>query len=186
MVEEYLLAEVEAIRIFNYNFIVVLSAQESKKVLVICIGPGEAQSIAIPLNGKNFQRPLTHDLMAQFAKKLDVKFTKIEIHDYDNGTYFANLHWEDRSGAQLLDARPSDAIGISLRTDTPIFVAKRLFEEQGVLPEHTLEQGEDNQSEKPNNKLGALRRRLQQAIDEERYEDAALIRDEIEQLVQID
>jgi len=91
--------------------------------LPIWIGPFEAQAIAIEMQGVPPPRPLTHDLMKQLIERLGGRLIRVEITDLRDATYFATLHIEGPGGRDLpVDARPSDAIALALRTRAPIFV----------------------------------------------------------------
>jgi uncharacterized protein len=102
--------------------IVILKDVQSETSLPIWIGLLEATAIATELENIQFPRPMTHDLIKNCFDYLKVKVERIEVCDLRNNTYYALIHIRDREGVSPIDARPSDAIAIALRTNAPIFV----------------------------------------------------------------
>jgi bifunctional DNase/RNase len=107
--------------------IVILKDKEEKKVIPIWIGLFEASAIATELEKINFSRPMTHDLISEILKAVDVAVSRIEINDLKNNTFFANIYLQKEGRNIIVDARPSDAIAIALRTNSPIFVDDRVI-----------------------------------------------------------
>jgi hypothetical protein len=107
--------------------IVILKDMEGKKVIPIWIGLFEASAIATELEKINFSRPMTHDLISEILKSIDVKVTRVEINDLKNNTFFANIYIRKEGRNIVVDARPSDAIAIALRIDAPIFVDEKVI-----------------------------------------------------------
>ena len=107
--------------------IVILKDMEGKKVIPIWIGLFEASAIATELEKINFPRPMTHDLISEILKAIDVKVTRVEINDLKNNTFFANIYIHKEGRNIVVDARPSDAIAIALRIDAPIFVDEKVI-----------------------------------------------------------
>jgi bifunctional DNase/RNase len=108
--------------------IVILKDIEEKKAIPIWIGLFEASAIATQLEKISFSRPMTHDLMKEILKVVGVEVVRVEIHDLRNNTFFANMHLQGDGKNYVVDARPSDAIAIALRTDAPIFVDEKVIE----------------------------------------------------------
>ncbi|MFA5182730.1 MAG: bifunctional nuclease family protein [Syntrophales bacterium] len=108
--------------------IVILKDIEEKKAIPIWIGLFEASAIATQLEKITFSRPMTHDLMKEILKVLGVEVVRVEIHDLRNNTFFANMHFQGDGKTYIVDARPSDAIAIALRTGAPIFVEEKVIE----------------------------------------------------------
>jgi uncharacterized protein len=108
--------------------IVVLKDETGSHVLPIVIGIMEASAIAACLEGVDFPRPMTHDLVTSIIKEMGGAIEEIEICDLINDTFYALLHV--RVGDKLLkiDARPSDSIALALRADARITVAKKVLE----------------------------------------------------------
>jgi uncharacterized protein len=107
--------------------IVILKDKEEKKVIPIWIGLLEASAIATELEKITFSRPMTHDLITEMLKTIDVTVSKVEINDLRNNTFFANIYLNRGSSNLIVDARPSDAIAIALRTNSPIFVDDKVI-----------------------------------------------------------
>lgn len=110
------------------DFSVFLNDTEEKMVLPIAIGPFEAQSIALALQGITPPRPLTHDLITSICHALDVTVEKILITDISEGIFYANIHMMRGDRIFVIDARPSDAIALAVRCNAPIYMAPRLVE----------------------------------------------------------
>src|SRR3972149_3724613 len=102
--------------------IVILKDLEEKKIIPIWIGLFEASAIATELEKIAFSRPMTHDLITEILRSLDATVTRIEISDLKNNTFFANIYLLQNGRNFTVDARPSDAIAIALRSNAPIFV----------------------------------------------------------------
>jgi bifunctional DNase/RNase len=108
--------------------IVILKDLDEKKAIPIWIGLFEASAIATELEKISFSRPMTHDLIYEILKTVDVKVIKVEIHDLRNNTFFANIHLIKDDKTMVVDSRPSDAIALALRANAPIFVAEKVIE----------------------------------------------------------
>jgi bifunctional DNase/RNase len=194
-------ARLDSISVTNVGFILFLRVPEESRVLPIFIGANEAQSIALALNEEAPPRPLTHDLMKSMLESLEASVKRIEITAIREGTFYGRVYLE-RAGFEELDydARPSDAIALALRWEAPIFVARKVFEEAAV-PLATAEQGENlegqteetgDESDEPAAAPGSVERplspaekfkeELDRAVREERYEEAARLRDAIKKL----
>ncbi len=107
--------------------IVVLKDVESDLVLPIWVGHFEAQAIALELEKTATPRPMTHDLLRNMAKGLGATVSRVVISDLQNDTFFATIWMQQEGETVTLDARPSDAIALAMRSDCPIFVATQIF-----------------------------------------------------------
>jgi len=107
--------------------IVILKDIEEKKIVPIWIGLFEASAIAMELEKISFSRPMTHDLIAEILKSIEVTVTRVEINDLRNNTFFANIYLYKEGKNYVIDARPSDAIAIALRVNSPIFVDEKVI-----------------------------------------------------------
>ena len=126
--------------------IVILKEIEGDKTLPIWIGFLEAAAIASELEGIKFSRPMTHDLLESIMKMIDVKVLKIEICDLKDNTYYALIHFKHGEKKMSIDARPSDALAMSLRVNAPIFVAEEVINNSAEIdlkaePEDKSEKG---------------------------------------------
>jgi uncharacterized protein len=169
------------------EFVILLKGSEDERTLPISIGQLEAQSIAIQLNQIPFERPLTHDLFKNVLTEIGCRLVKTEIISLLNETFYARLIVENRGKKLEIDSRPSDAIALALRFSAPIYVDEKVMEEAGIiLPEESKgeEAIQDSSTEEPVDltPLETLQRQLRRAIDEERYEEAARIRDDINKM----
>ncbi len=108
--------------------IVILKDMEDKRALPIWIGLFEASAIATELEKISFSRPMTHDLMNELLKNLDIQVTMIEINDLKDNTFFALIHLLKNANAVKVDSRPSDAIALALRANAPIFVDEKVID----------------------------------------------------------
>jgi uncharacterized protein len=121
--------------------IVVLKDDDDKFFLPIWVGIFEANAIALQLENITTPRPMTHDLLRNMISELDARVTRIVINDLRDSTFFAQIRLlvaQEGGGDKMLeiDARPSDAIALALRTEAPIFVAQSVLDQaQTISPE---------------------------------------------------
>ena len=110
------------------NPIVVLNDKEKRRALPIWIGSAEASSIIRKIENIKVLRPMTHDLIVEIIGKLDFSVDRIEINDVEEETYYAVIVISDKkNNEKFIDARPSDAIAVALRTNSPIFVSEKVL-----------------------------------------------------------
>jgi hypothetical protein len=129
---------VEGIGLDQNNRPLVLLRDVTKRLFVpIWIGPAEAYSIQMELESRQPQRPMTHDLMTNVLKDLGVQLRKITVSDCRDSIYYATLTLQVGDAVQEVDARPSDAIALALRSNASIFVSDKVATEMGI----TLEEG---------------------------------------------
>jgi uncharacterized protein len=112
-------------------FLVIL-ATEKGPMVPIAVGALEAMSIAQGHAKEKFARPLTHDLMLSVFDLLNVTVKRIEITDLTDNTFFARLVIENRGLEFEIDARPSDALALAVRTDAPLFIDANVVEKTGI------------------------------------------------------
>jgi uncharacterized protein len=105
------------------------------RVLPIVVGGAEAASIAIAAQGQTLPRPMTHDLMATLVERFDGHLDAVEVVDFQDGAFIANLAVSGPTGDLRLDTRPSDAIALAVRLHAPLFVSERVLDEAGSYPE---------------------------------------------------
>lgn len=109
----------------NFSPLVLLKDKDEINFLPIWIGMFEATSIAMEMQGVKPPRPMTHDLIKEMLDKLGAKITRIVISDVKEGTFYANIDVETGDGKKMaFDARPSDAIALSVRCNAPLFVSE--------------------------------------------------------------
>jgi bifunctional DNase/RNase len=177
------------------SFALVLGETDGNRRLPIIIGMFEAQAIAIEIEKIIPNRPMTHDLFKSFANNFHFTVEEIVISDLKEGVFFAKIVCSDGLKKTEIDARPSDAIAIGLRFDSPIFTYETILAEAGIVL--TDEAEEEKAEPKAETKVKAkkespgkkddfknysvekLNDLLKDAIDKEDYERAAKIRDEL-------
>jgi len=120
--------------------IVVLKDDDEKLFLPIWVGIFEANAIALQLENITTPRPMTHDLLREMIQQLDARVTRIVINDLKDATFYAQIRLLIRRAGtdQMLeiDARPSDAIALALRTEAPIYVAQSVLDQaQTITPD---------------------------------------------------
>ncbi len=108
--------------------VVILKDAEEKNVLPVWIGALEASAIASELEHVHFSRPMTHDLIKDILRNVSALVTRIEVIDLKDNVFYATIHMATQNGTLRVDARPSDAIAIALRTSSPIFVDMDVLE----------------------------------------------------------
>jgi bifunctional DNase/RNase len=109
--------------------IVVLKDEENRRALPIWIGSAEASAIIRRIENIPVSRPMTHDLICTIIKEMDYEVKKIEIHDVEKETYFANIFLSNGDNEIIIDARPSDAIAVAIRTSAEIYVTSNVIAE---------------------------------------------------------
>jgi len=106
--------------------IVILKDPEEKIILPIWIGLSEASAIAVELEKVEPPRPMTHDLVKNILSRLKVNVSSVEITDLKDGTFYAFIHFTMSGKSFKIDARPSDALALALRTSSPIYVDEKV------------------------------------------------------------
>ena len=169
-------------------YALVLGESAGKRRLPIIIGGFEAQAIAIELENMTPTRPLTHDLFKSFADSFDVSIKEVIVYNLVEGIFYSKIICDHNGKEVEIDARTSDAIAIAVRFKCPVFTYEFILSSAGILleDEDLKEQEEDSGTEEqPQEKnihqltdeeLNAL---LDEAIEEENYEKASKIRDEL-------
>ncbi|RMF53796.1 MAG: hypothetical protein D6746_15200 [Bacteroidetes bacterium] len=170
-------------------YALVLGEVDGNRRLPIIIGAFEAQAIALELEKITPPRPMTHDLLRNLFEALDAEVLEVLIDELREGTFYAKIRYAHNGQEGQLDARPSDAVALAVRTDAPIFVASAVLEEAGIPTEDevalTSAEAHDEVEEEepmPKSPLARLQKQLEDAIAEENYELAAKLRDKIQQL----
>lgn len=171
-------------------YALVLAESGGKRQLPIIIGGFEAQAIAIELEKMTPTRPLTHDLFKNFAQSFAINVTEIVIYNLVEGIFYSKLICERDGQVTEIDARTSDAIAIGVRFNCPIYTFESILSSAGILMDETQEKDDDDfnieeELEKASEgSLGSytvdeLEVQLNEAIENEDYELASRIRDEI-------
>jgi bifunctional DNase/RNase len=175
-------------------YALILGEQGGKRRIPIIIGAFEAQSIAIRLEKLTPPRPLTHDLFLNAGKAFDISLREVFIYKLEEGIFYSRMLFTNGSDEHEFDTRTSDAIALALRFECPIYVSSDILESAGIIFETGQEQDEPGEqplktkpapprqrpvSEYETTEMSELKRLLEEAIHNEDYEKASVIRDEI-------
>ena len=171
-------------------YALVLGESSGKRRLPIIIGGFEAQAIAIELEQMTPSRPLTHDLFKNFADEFDIHIQEVIIYNLVEGIFFAKLICEKDGKEIEIDSRTSDAIALAVRFECNIYTYEFVLSSAGIiLDDEELDEGEGVEEEikieeitnSPVERmtLTELNQQLKEAIENEDYEAASNIRDEI-------
>ena len=110
------------------SYIVILKDLEENNTLPIWVGLLEANAIALALKKLEPNRTMTHDLMKNILEDLKVEVKRVEISDLRENTFYATIYPSMQGRDYAIDARPSDAIALALRTNAQIFVNQKVLE----------------------------------------------------------
>lgn len=170
-------------------YALLLGEKNDRRRLPVIIGEAEAQSIAIAMENVEKKRPLTHDLFKSFATAYGINITEVVINRFKEGLFFSELHCEKDGEVSVIDARTSDAVAIAVRFKCPIYTTSQVMEEAGlIMDELENEEFEDNEENMLDDfgyermdryDMQDLQQLLQDAIDNEDYMAASVLRDEI-------
>ena len=133
---------VESVRVhmLSSQHVVILKESERDRYLPIWIGQSEANAIAMRLQGLSAERPLTHDLLVSIVAAVGATISRVVVTHVIDGTFHARVYVETATGDETeVDSRTSDAIGIAVRSGSPIYVDERVLDEAGVEPDGTEE-----------------------------------------------
>lgn len=173
-------------------YALVLGEDKGKRRLPIIIGGFEAQAIAIELEKMAPSRPLTHDLFKNFAEQFEIHINEIIIYNLVEGIFFAKLICEQNGKEIELDSRTSDAIALAVRFSSPIYTYEFVLKTAGIVLEDdnysgeleedeelTLDEEVTNEDAIDNLSIEELNAQMEEALNQEDYEMASKIRDEI-------
>ena len=168
-------------------YALILEEEDGNRRLPVIIGTAEAQSIAIQLENLKPYRPLTHDLFVSMANSFHIEVIEVNIIRLEEGIFYSEIVCKREHAVIKLDSRTSDAVAIALRFKAPIYVTEDIINKAEMIFDDEIEKiGKEKKSEKKpeNTKLQnfndeELNKKMQEAIKNEDYELASLIRDEI-------
>ena len=168
-------------------YALVLGEIEGNRRLPIIIGAFEAQAIALELENIQPPRPMTHDLLRDLFETVGAEILDVVIDELREGTFFAKIRFVHTGDDGQLDARPSDAVAVAVRVGAPIYVAPSVLDEAGIPTEEegvsALTKPEvEEEAGPPKSRLKQIEDQLEKAINEENYELAAKLRDEIQRM----
>ena len=144
---------------------IILKEKSGERTLPIVIGEYEAQSIALGLEKIKPPRPITHDLTLNILESSGIKLDSVLITELKNNTYYAVLRLSRSLKFWDVDARPSDAIAMAVRSTIPIFVDEEVMTIGSYEPEEVEKEGKEEQFGSVTNELENLKKQLQKAID---------------------
>ncbi|HEY8081460.1 MAG TPA: bifunctional nuclease family protein [Acidimicrobiales bacterium] len=127
--------------------LVLQETGELRRSIPIFIGEPEAVAIECAVRGIPTPRPLTHDLLRDVITELGATVSRVVITELRDATYFAEIHLNAAGATSVVSARPSDAVALALRTESPLFVDDELMDEEGRLIELADEEDEDEEAE---------------------------------------
>ncbi|WP_286853957.1 MULTISPECIES: bifunctional nuclease family protein [unclassified Proteiniphilum] len=171
-------------------YALIFAEEAGIRRLPIVIGTPEAQSIAIVMEGITPPRPLSHDLICSIWKELSIELIEVLIYKFEDGAFFAELKLQQNGKEYHIDSRTSDAVALAIRTHSPIYTTEEIMQKMAIVfdeqsPANSSEQfyqeeGEQEEEEELTDlKLDILKNRLKDAVNEENYELATRLRDEI-------
>ncbi len=170
----------------------VLAEDDGVRRLMVIVGTPEAQAIAFKLQNTPPPRPLTHDLIQSIMSEFNLTLMEVNIYKYVDGIFYSKLVMENQGRISEVESRTSDAVGIALRTNSPIYTTEQIMQEFSVV----FKEGE-GEGEAENDKKNAIKSQvgipfdytslspselsamLKDALKGENYEQASILRDEI-------
>jgi bifunctional DNase/RNase len=171
----------------SHNYAVVLGERDGNRRLPIVIGGFEAQAIAVAMERMAPSRPLTHDLMKNILQEYEVELKEVVVNNLVDGIFHAKLVCMKEGDIVEIDSRTSDALAMAVRFDCPIYTFEFILETAGIVLDE-----DENQEEKPKRTrrkrqkasltsmpVDDLEKMLQEVLENEDYEKAAKIRDEL-------
>ncbi|WP_165024080.1 MULTISPECIES: bifunctional nuclease family protein [unclassified Dysgonomonas] len=165
----------------------VLAEEDGQRRLMVIVGTPEAQSIAFKLQNSAPPRPLTHDLFQMLLSSFKITLLEVDIYKYENGVFFSQLLLKQGEETITIESRTSDAVGIALRTKSPIFTTEAIMKELAVILDDNAASDDFGDDERDNIALDysllneeELESLLEDAVNGEDYELASILRDELE------
>jgi len=172
----------------SHNYAVILGEVDGERKLPVVIGGFEAQAIAVAMEKMIPNRPLTHDLFKNTLDNFGIELKEVIINNLLDGIFYAQLICWDGSREVIIDSRTSDSIAMAVRFNCPIFTMENIMEEAGMLldPDEEKKISMDRAATKVTKvkafsdySIDELTEMLDKVLEEEDYEQAAKIRDEI-------
>ncbi|MBI3158834.1 MAG: bifunctional nuclease family protein [Chloroflexi bacterium] len=138
---------IDSIRVglMSQQRVVILREVGAERYLAIWIDPYMAEQITFALQEVEVARPMSHDLIKNMLTSLDARIVRVEVVDLKGEVYYGNVVVEHNGYTLDIDSRPSDALALAVRANVPIFVARPVMEEAGIVPEEDMGEraGED-------------------------------------------
>ena len=198
--DNFLEIKISDVSITNVGFAIFLKPVDSSggRVVPIFIGPLETYSISSALDGINPPRPNTHDLLVNMLQEMEANVLRVVINDIIGSIFYARIVVKTEDGIVELDARPSDSVAVAIRTKCPMYIHEKVYQEASVVlgEENSSQENEDSeppsapikQKEEPKTtgqpELEKLKKALNKAVEAENFEEAAELRDRINEITQ--
>ncbi len=171
-------------------YALIFAEEDGIRRLPIVIGTPEAQSIAIVMEGIKPPRPLSHDLMSNIFQALNIELKEVFIYKFEDGAFFAELLIEDNGKEYRMDSRTSDAVALAIRCNAKIYTTEDIMQNMGIVfDEREVSTDEPSSTQAAETEqiaedmsqlsISALQKKLEEAVQEENYELATQLRDEI-------
>lgn len=172
------------LRVLNLSFsqeesgayALLLGEMDGERQLAVIIGTTEAQAILLELRGIRSPRPLSHQLFASVIEALNVRLLRVLIYKVEKGLFYSYLFLQAENSIIRVDARTSDAIAIAMYLQSPIFIYEDLLEREKLNLENKKTQSDDTLA-KEQLPIETIKKALEDAVEAEDYEKAALLRD---------
>ncbi|MCD8185501.1 MAG: DUF151 domain-containing protein [Rikenellaceae bacterium] len=163
----------------NGCYRLVLEDTGQRLEIPIVISPLDARPLLTLTEGEPSLRPGTHELFAQFISATGYRLHHLKIHDFQRGIYYASLIF-GRDGQEIftLDCRPTDGVALALREGAPMYIGQEVIQRVGMLLYH------DMGSMKLPQRIHVMEEKLKRLVEQERYEEAGILRDRINALKQ--
>lgn len=171
-------------------YALILAEDNGERRIPIIIGGFEAQAIAIEIEGLKPPRPLTHDLLVSFAEAYNIEIIDVTINRLEEGIFYSDITCFNGTNRIKIDARTSDSIALALRFKCPIYTTLDVINKAGIQmeeqapekdPAKTTKKTSTSRQSYTDKSLTDLENLLKIAIEQENYELASEIRDEIKQ-----
>lgn len=171
-------------------YVLILGEVDGKRRIPIIIGGYEAQTIALGIEKIHPTRPMTHDLIKNITDSFSINISEVVINKFKEGVFYSLLTCIKDEQVSYVDARTSDAVSIALRFGSPIYALESILDEAGIIMDDISDPDEDDEplvtetttseSEFSDYISSELEDLLQKAVEQEDYEQASLIRDELQ------
>lgn len=165
------------------SYILLLKSNENNKIVFpIVIGPSEAQTISVFLENIEIPRPLTAQLLLSVLNIHQTTFEKVTISGFKDGIFYSTIYLKNEKGCFTIDSRPSDSIALAIKANVPIYIEEKLLQSIQIYSDELDEPEiiEDLAINSAPITMEDLSNQLNKALDNEEYETAAKIRDQIE------
>ncbi len=168
-------------------YALILEEDDGSRRLPVIIGTAEAQSIAIQLENLKPYRPLTHDLFVSMANSFHIEVLEVNIIRLEEGIFYSEIVCKREHAVIKIDSRTSDAVAIALRFHAPIYVTEDIMNKAAMIfDDETAPSPPEKKPEKNSDKTDfteipekELKKMMKEAVDNEEYEKASVIRDEL-------